>query len=218
MRVKNVAKIAVFYSFAGTGKLGKTLKPGALSPRLPAQRYYDPALQRALGRGLIEVQFDDMDVGVVGVAGIPGPVAKVLNTLQGEKKVPEVIVVSTPVQLQTESQGQPKRKPARAEKILKDSVRASALAKELKVPFHTLAAALEKLAGKRFYPLSPVSPDQVAAMRDKYEEKLEVPPIADAPSLDRGEVRTLADLSGGSDGIISLADLANENRMRGAGS
>jgi len=212
MRVKNKCGVAVHYSFAGPGG-GRTLGAGEVSVRLPARKFYDPDLQHALERNLVEVIFDEEDVGVVGVAGIPGPVAKVLSALQGGEAVrppglqPGPVTVSGPP-----AKPKPERKP-RVEKPAADgSVRAGVLAKELKIPFHVLAAALEKGYGKRFYPLTHVAKDLADAMRERYAEKLEIPEVASAPVESRAEIRSISDLSASSEGLVSLADLMQQNR------
>jgi hypothetical protein len=215
MKVRNKLDIAVRYQFAGPCG-GKTLGPGEWSPQLPANRYYDKDLQRSLNKGIIEVQFDEEDVGILGTVGIPGPVAQVLAKLNSEPEPASGPVISKPVVISKDPPPkQEKRRPARSEKLLNNSMRASALAQELKIPFRVLAAALEKKTGKRFYPLSPVLPEDAEAMRDKYADRTEIPEISDLPSVGRQEVRTLSDLSSSSDGIVSLADLANENRKGG---
>lgn len=214
MRVKNKLRLSAFFMFAGTGaNNGALLGPGQLSRELPVQRFYDERLQQALKKGLIEVQFGDEDMRFVGVAGIPPGVdaeacaAKTASAVT--EPVPAVKVSCDPPPKSS------KKKRKSYEPVPPGSVRVSTLARELKIPFVTLAAGLQKQFGIKVYPISYIPLEQADAMREKYAEKLEIPEISRIPSRKRAEVRTLSDLSEESDGILSLDDLISQNNGGG---
>lgn len=222
MRVRNQAAFSVFYPFAGVDvDRGRLLQSGALSPKLPANRFYDARLQKALSRGLITVEFDEEDTGMIGVGGLPGPFAEVLSALHAKaeedgKVVKKPIVVSKPVSAMSDERPKRRRKSARTESLRDGEMRAKDLAQELKVPFHVVAAALEKESGKRFYPFSGVSKKDADAMREKYGEKFEIPELSDTARVAVNTPRTLADIAAESDGLLSLSDLVRENEEGGS--
>lgn len=220
MRIKNRRPVAMSFQFIGQGK---TLRPGQLSRELPTTLFYDEHLQHALQNGSIEVVFNDRDVAVAGVAGMPGPVAKALAALEEKKKedthaeggvvtkpVP-VVTVTEPVERSRPRRGRPA--PGKAEQLKPGTMRASTLAQELHIPLHVLAAGLEKAFGKRVYPLSAVTEEQAQAMREKYLDVRPVPEALSEPSVSRrSDAMSLADLSAASDGVLSLADLMAQNK------
>lgn len=223
MRVRNRAAISVLYQFAGPNG-PKKLAPGELSPRLPATRFYDERLQHALSRGLISVEFDERDVGIVGVAGMPGPVAQALANLpsaKAEEERPAAIVAEPkPVVTVTEPFDPPKRKkpkplkPMRANTAKTGLTRAKDVAKSLHIPVHVLSAFNEKNGGRRLYPVTGMTKEEVAAAEERYGSKIELPEISHVPrdSVSAAAL-SLSELSAGSDGL-SLADLISENDSR----
>lgn len=67
MRIRNRKSYALGLSYAGARK-GYTLKPGGLSPELPADRFYHPQLQTDWKRGYIDVLLSDMDKAALGAS------------------------------------------------------------------------------------------------------------------------------------------------------
>lgn len=223
MRVRNKARVPVLYQFAGLHG-AKRLIPGQLSPWLPATRFYDPRLQHALEKGIIEVEFDEKDVGIVGVAGLPGPVARVLGALKPEPP-PSYSVVTKPVAVVSAPFEAKRRKKARPDKGLVNRpapgpMRAKDLARKLGIAFNVLASFLEKKTDKRVYPLNIVTEEMVKLAEEEYGVKLELPEIREVRKAEPAKAMSLSELSHGSDGVIklSLADLVHENEMRRAGS
>lgn len=221
MRVRNKAKVPVLYQFAGLNG-PRRLNPGQLSPWLPSTRFYDPRLQHALEKGIIEVEFDEKDVGIVGVAGLPGPVARVLDAI---RPAPESVdsVVTKPVAVVSAPFEQKRKKRSKPAKGLVEAqssgpMRAKDLARRLGIAFNVLGSFVEKKFGKRIYPLNTVSDEIVSAAQDRYGVKLELPEIKEARKEDSAKALSLSELSRGSDGTIhlSLADLIHENeQLRG---
>jgi len=216
MRVRNKLKGSASYRFAGTGPSNSCLlKAGGISPKLPPQRYYDPMLQDALKKGYIEVIFDEEDVGILGVVGIPGPVAKVLSKLDPKPESSESgePIVTKPVVVSAKREPKSKKPEPEPEPSPRNgAVRASALARELMIPFHTLQAGMQSAFNIKVFQMSYVKPEHAEAMRKKYGEHLEVPEISAEPVKRKAEIRTISDLTAKSDGIVSLSDLISQNR------
>jgi hypothetical protein len=222
MKVRNKAKIAVYYPFIGS--CGRMLAPGAVSRRLNPMTFYDPLLQRALQKGLVEVEFDEEDVAVIGAGSVPGPVAQVLSALRPEAPAPDKSgIVTKPVPVVRLSSAlksehvrkKPVRTAGRVEKLQDGAIRAQALARELKIPVHVLAAAVEETTGKRVYPLTGIDQKTADAMRERYLEKLEIPEISKVPRTGKVVPRTLSDLSASADGVLTIAEIEAEDRRNG---
>jgi len=220
MRVRNITKISISFPFAGvTGS--RVLRAGALSPQLPATRFYDPLLQRALKRKLISVEFDKEDVGIVGLAGIPGPVAQALSVLNPSEPEPEksdgvvtkpapVVVVTKPLPGTPEPR-KPKRTAGQVAKAKVGMSRASTIANRLKVPFHVLAATLGKKTGTTIYPVTNVSAEDEKWLEEKFASSPDAPELSDIPRVQTAQARSISELSSDMGGVLSLADLAAEN-------
>jgi hypothetical protein len=67
MRVRNKKSYMLGLSYAGPKK-GYMLRPGGLSPELPADRFYHPQLQLDWKRGMIDVLLSEMDRAALGSA------------------------------------------------------------------------------------------------------------------------------------------------------
>jgi hypothetical protein len=81
MRIINTLPHPQHYSYASTGKGGRTLNPGESSPELPLVGVHNPQLAKSLAAGSIQLRLSEADIqfmtGLIQLAAAPDKKVKV---------------------------------------------------------------------------------------------------------------------------------------------